>query len=301
MRSLEEWADAVWALAHGLEEKRMKKIVEIIRDKGYKVELKDVNKNGVIKKAIAISPKDSAMAPVLYLDNYDFDGNTDEETADFLIDIAKRHFADLSIDAEGLITWTNALKNLRVGLRTIALDTYGDGLVTRRRFDMEEYLYIKVKVSGDKAGSIKITEQLFDNWHKGIEEVFDIAEQNTFADCHYEDMRMALFDADIPEDVIGTLPPVTMYVISNDTKTNGAVGMLSVDILAEIADQFENDVYILPSSIHEVLAISAAEVKNVEDLEKMVYEVNTHEVSPEERLSYSVFFFNRETRELSKA
>ena len=118
----------------------MEKIVEIIRDKGYKVELKDVNKNGVIKKAIAISPKDSAMAPVLYLDHYDFDGNTDEETADFLIDIAKRHFADLSIDAEGLITWTNALKNLRVGLRTIALDTYGDGLVTRRRFDMEEYL-----------------------------------------------------------------------------------------------------------------------------------------------------------------
>lgn len=279
----------------------MEKIIEIIRNKGYKVELRDINKNGEIKKAIAISPQDSAMAPVLHLDNYDFDGNTDEETADFLIEVAKRHFTDMSINADDLITWTNALKNLRVGLRTINLDTYGDGLVTRRRFDMEEYLYIKVEVSDERTGSIKITEQLFDNWHKGIEEVFDIAERNTFAECHYEDLRMALFDVNVPKEVIDAMPPATMYVISNPGKINGAAGMLSTDILAEVADQFENDVYILPSSIHEVLALSASEVENVEDLEKMVHEVNTTQVEPHERLSYSVFFFDRETRILSKA
>ena len=61
-----------------------------------------------------------------------------------------------------------------------------------------------------------------------------------------------------------------------------------------------SDLYILPSSIHEVLAVSA-EDRDLEDLEEMVRSVNQTDVSPEEVLSDNVYKYDAESRTLSLA
>jgi len=68
--------------------------------------------------------------------------------------------------------------------------------------------------------------------------------------------------------------------------------------IEELSSIFGRDLYILPSSIHEVLVTPDNGLYEVEDLKKMVKEVNDTEVSPEERLSYSVYKYSRRDAEI---
>lgn len=60
------------------------------------------------------------------------------------------------------------------------------------------------------------------------------------------------------------------------------------------------DFYILPSSIHELLAVPVSTAE-IEELRQMVKEVNDNEVAPEEILGYEVYRYNRETGEVEVA
>lgn len=58
----------------------------------------------------------------------------------------------------------------------------------------------------------------------------------------------------------------------------------------------ESDLYILPSSVHEVLAVST-ELTEPEELAQMVAEVNMQKVALEERLSNQVYHYDKDLRE----
>ena len=77
--------------------------------------------------------------------------------------------------------------------------------------------------------------------------------------------------------------PDTMFVLTNDTKVNGAAAILNDDTRQEIADKV-GDFYVLPSSVHETLIIPKDAGMELRDLEQMVQEVNQTQVAPEERL-----------------
>lgn len=91
-----------------------------------------------------------------------------------------------------------------------------------------------------------------------------------------------------------------MYIISNASKVNGASAIVYSDALQQVAEMMGSDLYILPSSIHEVLAVSV-EDRELEDLEEMVRSVNQTDVSPEEVLSDNVYKYDSESRTLSLA
>ena len=56
--------------------------------------------------------------------------------------------------------------------------------------------------------------------------------------------------------IIGEIPPEqTLWVISNSKGINGAVNMLYENELHDLAENLGSDLYILPSSVHDVLAV----------------------------------------------
>lgn len=92
---------------------------------------------------------------------------------------------------------------------------------------------------------------------------------------------------EIAEMMIREVPPEqTLWIISNNRGIDGAVSMLYENELHELAENLESDLYILPSSVHEVLAVST-ELTEPEELAQMVAEVNMQKVALEERLSNS--------------
>lgn len=84
------------------------------------------------------------------------------------------------------------------------------------------------------------------------------------------------------------------------TKNNGANIMLYKEYLEIAAEKMNGDFYILPSSIHELLAVPVSTAE-IEKLRQMVKEVNDNEVAPEEILGYEVYRYNRETGEVEVA
>ena len=91
-----------------------------------------------------------------------------------------------------------------------------------------------------------------------------------------------------------------MWIIGNERGINGAASMLYEDKLQKLANDMESDLYILPSSIHEVIAVSA-NMGEPEELAKLVEEINMSQVALEERLSNQVYHYDKDLRKISLA
>ena len=92
----------------------------------------------------------------------------------------------------------------------------------------------------------------------------------------------------------------TLWVISNDAKINGAASMLYDDMLQEVAKKLDSDLYVIPSSVHETIAISV-NMGEPYELAKMVNEINMNAVILEDRLSNQVYHYDRELHKLTMA
>ena len=107
--------------------------------------------------------------------------------------------------------------------------------------------------------------------------------------------------AEVADMMIGEmLEDKMMWVISNDRGINGAGSMLYEDNLHKLAMKLETDLYILPSSVHECIAVSAS-VCDTYELAEMVSEINMGQVALEERLSNQVYHYDKDARRLSLA
>lgn len=81
------------------------------------------------------------------------------------------------------------------------------------------------------------------------------------------------------------------YVLTNTSKINGAATLLYEGMLNKLEQRFESGFYIIPSSVHEVLLLAETK-ESVEELNRMVREVNDSQVAPEEVLSDHVYFYS---------
>lgn len=100
----------------------------------------------------------------------------------------------------------------------------------------------------------------------------------------------------VEEEPLGRL----MYVISNKQQINGATSMLYEEELHKLAEKLETDLYLMPSSIHETIAVSA-DAADPNQLAQMVTDINMKEVRLDERLSNQVYRYDKEQRKISLA
>ncbi len=84
-----------------------------------------------------------------------------------------------------------------------------------------------------------------------------------------------------------------MIVITTNNKYNGAIAMTDIEFIKGISQKYfnNNDMYILPSSIHECICIPKVS-RDIRDVKQMVHEVNTTQLSKEDFLSDEVFEYN---------
>ena len=118
----------------------------------------------------------------------------------------------------------------------------------------------------------------------------DIAREQNVGMDEAKEMAMQMMP-DIPD---------TMFVLTNDTKVNGAAAILNDDIRQEIAEKV-GDFYMLPSSIHETLIIPKDAGMEFKELEQMVQEVNQTQVALGERLSDHVYEYDAKEHELFRS
>lgn len=94
---------------------------------------------------------------------------------------------------------------------------------------------------------------------------------------------------------------VDMCIISNNRRIYGAVSLIYLKWLDMAADRFGGDFYILPSSVHETIAVPMNGDKGVEGLRAIVKDVNDNQMEREDILSYNVYIYHRDKRSIEIA
>jgi hypothetical protein len=142
-----------------------------------------------------------------------------------------------------------------------------------RFLDLAVTFHCLVRNDEDGIGTIRITNDHVSMWQTSSGEIQALAKENT---CRWfgctirrmdEIIKGMLSEADFdrqeggylndqlfPED-IPTALNCNMYVLSNQKGINGASCLLYEGVLKKFAEEIRSDLYILPSSIHEVILI----------------------------------------------
>lgn len=91
---------------------------------------------------------------------------------------------------------------------------------------------------------------------------------------------------------------IPMYVLTNEKRCYGAVCLVYPDMLEIIADKLQDDYYIIPSSIHEIIIVAKTECIDSFCINEMINEVNRTEVDDEEWLSNHTYLYQRKNKKL---
>lgn len=91
-----------------------------------------------------------------------------------------------------------------------------------------------------------------------------------------------------------------MYVLGNEKKLFGAATIFYNGVLEEFSDKMNRSLFILPSSLHEVILVPDDGLQEPEELWKMVCEINETQVEPEEVLTDSLYYFSRKCKKIKK-
>lgn len=94
------------------------------------------------------------------------------------------------------------------------------------------------------------------------------------------------------KDIVDEKNPVSMYVLTNKIRTNGAVCMIYDNVIKNFAKEMKKDLFILPSSVHEVILVPVADGITREELENMVKEVNDNELDEIDILSDHIYYYS---------
>lgn len=91
-----------------------------------------------------------------------------------------------------------------------------------------------------------------------------------------------------------------MFVVSNDNGTFGAANLIRPVIFQLIADRYNADLYIIPSSIHELIVVVKDPYVELDDsINSMIHSVNENEVPYGSVLADHAYLYTRNTNSIS--
>lgn len=157
---------------------------------------------------------------------------------------------------------------------------------------------VRVVLKMDKEGMASMTLSKRDAEILGMteEEIYAAALKNTLRLFPPKLMNLEGYvEMSIGAKLLFVEDEVTTYILTNQKEVDGAFYLMSRELVGAIAEMLEDDLYILPSSVNEVLLVRASEVRDgVDGLKAMVRDVNETVVAEKDILSYNVYHYDKE-------
>jgi hypothetical protein len=161
----------------------------------------------------------------------------------------------------------------------------------------------------ESTASILIHNAHMKLWNTTTEEIYKAARNNTQNLLGYDIKNMNDIVSEIMEfeglddiyeedDMKGLSENVSMYILTNKNRIDGAAGIIYPNLLRDFALSIDSGFYVIPSSVHEVILVPSEDTYDSDRIRLMIQEINDTQVKAEEILSYSLYYFDKEENKL---
>ena len=273
---------------------------------GEKGVIRTVRKNNaVVLDAIVISEEGGLPAPTIYLGDYKRRYEMDEESLESIVDDVLRKYKKSKMDAS---TWAGEIcswmQDWEIAKKKVVCRMINEKMNRELLFDVPNKLFLDLAVvfslliptANGESASCLIHNSLANMWGVGDKELMEAAKENmerllpVAVDSMAGVLAEACGEEMIPEEAM------PMLVITNADKAYGASSILYGEALEKASKKVDDDLVLIPSSVHEWLAIPRSLCGEVKEMCAMIREVNETQVPEDEVLSDHPYVYYRESK-----
>lgn len=295
--------------------RKMQKAMTEVLGEDYEVKLQEVQKNnGVLLQGILILTKQQNVSPTIYLEPFweAYEGGvTMAELVRKILQIYREDAPKTSVDMSFFRDF-DRVKD-RICYRLIHAQKNAALLEKIPHIPfLDLCLCFYYAYDGNElgSGSILIYNTHVNMWQSSTEELMRLARCNTPRLFPWEQSSMEEVVKEVmkeqeckagekrlgEEEKQQFLVEVSMKILSNRQKIHGAVCILYPNLLEEIACKEGCNLFILPSSVHEVILLPDHGREDRKQLRAMIAEVNATQLEPEEVLSDSLYYYDQKEK-----
>ncbi|MCF2554390.1 DUF5688 family protein [Faecalicatena contorta] len=255
--------------------------------------------NNVQKEALTFKKEGITYMPVIYLRDFfeEYEkGVALDDLVDMVLDIYQKAGAD-PIQFENIVPeWHQARPNVR--MRVLNKKWNQEQLEKQSRIffdylDLAIEFVLLLHESSQGSATMRITEDMLEKWGISDEELLEAAKENLYQEEFDIKGINSILKLEKEQNDEGFLEE--FYVLSNKEQRYGAVGILREDLLSKLAEEEQVDLFVIPSSVHEVLLFKVQDDISADKLKEMVVCINRDEdiITPEDVLSDSIYLYER--------
>lgn len=263
----------------------------------YSIQTKEVTKNNSVKLlGVVIGKQNQSVCPSIYMESFYsqfLDGRDIDSIANEVISLfnEKNTMTDFNIH-ESLKQASDKIfcKLVNTASNRILLDNAPHNTWN----DLSIVYYVDLgKDEFNSHKTIVITNMLQELIGLSVDELDALAKANMEkymppTICGISSIFSGMSSLELNDDE-------PFYVLSNQESFYGATSILNSNLLSDFADRMNvNKVYIIPSSIHEVLLIPDRLNSSVDEFNSMLRDVNVSCVEETEVLSNNCYIFTRQ-------
>ena len=168
--------------------------------------------------------------------------------------------------------------------------------ISKKFLDLSAVVRVVLKMDKEGMASMALSKEDAEILGMTEEEIYAAALANTLRLFPPKLMNLGRY---VEMSIGAELPlgedEVTTYILTNQKEVDGAVYFMSLEVVGAIAEALEDDLYILPCSVNEVLLVRASELEDgVDKLKEMVRDANETVVAEKDILSYNVYHYDKE-------
>ena len=251
----------------------------------FEAEAKEVTKNNnIIVTGVQI--KNGSVGTIVYIDKDYEDGVSIDEAAQGALKAYNDNIGNGEYFS-GIVDTLRDFETARGLIRPRLISGINDVSGIPHKGFLDMYIIYVAQIAD--SASVKVTDPMLESWGITLDELDAAARENIKPVALPMGEMLAELGFPLPEGE----EVAPMVVITNEEKFFGASSILS----SEITDKFDRDMYIIPSSVHEFIAVPADDDIGLM-LGGMIREINATTVQPSEVLGNDPYLFNYATKEI---
>lgn len=272
---------------------------------------KVMKNNGMCLTGIAMSGKKNTAVPTIYLEQlfeqYE-DGISFEEIMEHIFKVYEEK-TDIEVD----ITYFTDYKVMRNKIMFKVIH-YERNLSLFEKVpyikwnDLAIVFYFIMKIERIGTGTVLIQKDHMKAWGVSADDLYKAAMVNMKRDMEEELISLQRLIAKTKQEDEEDLQTkcdleanVPMYVLTNKEKMFGAATMLYSEKIRELSKSLDDSLFVIPSSVHELILVPQKDVENVAWMKRVIQEINRTELDQEEVLSDSLYYYDRILDEVTLA